>query len=400
MGVSIEVWRAKIGRFTHPKGLKQIKKILPYDPSTEWTPCMDTGYRLLLCISVFLLVGGLGSITASWIPDALPPVIPPCTLCTTSQGESEICEDYFAPGTLFTYRKQDMTLLATVPCRINLPSMIHRSGDIELNPGPTNSDLDDMKKEIIKQIKNSEERLSTEIRSIKEDIKSMKVEIGVLRKDVKANKEEQEVMKLDIQTVNEDNGRLEGHLCDLEARVEEQERRSRHNNMVLYGISETSPKETYTESKQKVLELLNSAREVKGLEPIAARDIERAHRISTKSKDKTRPIIVRMKHWEDKWQAVKMREILKDKGIGIANDMTTFQRRELYRLRNLHTDTRFYYKGNKLIEEPRQDTESQPEEEEEGASRAGTSRDASEAEEPRRSRSSRPLRSNSRRGRD
>lgn len=61
MGVPVEVWRARIGRFVPPKGVRQIETVLPYDPTSEWTPAMHTAYRILLCGSLILFVACAGS---------------------------------------------------------------------------------------------------------------------------------------------------------------------------------------------------------------------------------------------------------------------------------------------------------------------------------------------------
>ncbi|XP_046549935.1 uncharacterized protein LOC124259774 [Haliotis rubra] len=160
----------------------------------------------------------------------------------------------------------------------------------------------------------------------------MKSDIHELREDINTSKQEQDVMKLDVEALNDRTVGIEKYLEELDTKLEDQEQRSRRNNVVLYNVPESGQRETYTESKDKVLTVLNKARVVKNLPPLVPRDIERAHRLSTKKGDKARPIIARMCHWEDKWQSVKMRSVLKDQGWGL---LTTSQ---LTNARNFNDD--------------------------------------------------------------
>ncbi len=342
--VDIDTWRQRIGTHTHRPGWRQIqvdKMAHGYDPESRWSRTTDFNYRMVSILIVMCLIGAIHHTSVFLINNCL-------------QADGHICRS----STDCTTSPQSDTTMHTAMRYINidLSFLLYRSGDVEVNPGPISLELQELRKDIIDQIRSSEEKLLKEITSVKEDIKSMKAEIGEIRSEVNLNKGELELQRLDIDSVNDRSDQIESYFYHLEARVEDQERRSRKNNMVLYGVAEGET-ETYTECKHKVLGIINKAREVKQLQPLVARDIEIAHRISTKSDKKTRPVIVKMCKWEDKWHSVKLREAFRKDGIGIANDLTLFQRQELNRLRSERPTTRFYYKGNKLVEEEKETEE-------------------------------------------
>lgn len=165
---------------------------------------------------------------SSWIPSA--------SLC----GKDVVCDQPICvTSPLFTPRNQG-SLEYVMYSRTGLtafPSLIHLSGDVELNPGPGSRELEELKSAIIRQIKESEERLSKDIHSMKKDIESLKSELSSLRKEVRTNAAEQDILRQDIDALIERTSGLEdvGNLAD---RLEDQERRGRRNNMVMYGIPE------------------------------------------------------------------------------------------------------------------------------------------------------------------
>lgn len=78
-------------------------------------------------------------------------------------------------------------------------------------------------------------------------------------------------------------------IVELESRFDDAENRSRRDNLIFYGISDTSSTETFAESEQLVIELCRDKLQIN----VNTREIERAHRLGRFSQHGCRPIIVK-----------------------------------------------------------------------------------------------------------
>ncbi|GFS07159.1 hypothetical protein ElyMa_004724000 [Elysia marginata] len=77
------------------------------------------------------------------------------------------------------------------------------------------------------------------------------------------------------------------------------------------------------------------------------RDIVRAHHVGAKQSSAQRPIIVCLHHHDDKLAVLGKRIALKEKGIGVANDLTYNQLRQLQEL--CKQGQRGYFKNGQLV---------------------------------------------------
>lgn len=215
-------------------------------------------------------------------------------------------------------------------------ALLIQSGDVELNPGPA---IEDVLREIL-AFREENQRQFQGLRS----------EMGALRKDVEnivgeveAIKETVNVQSLDIAALATEAEAVQDKLEKMGDEIERMERYSRRENLVFHGVQEEEG-ERNSEVKPKVAALLNEV--IKDQKKWCESDFVRAHRLGTRGEGKTRPLIVRLQQHDDIFTILAAREALKDQGVGVANDLTRYQRSELKSLRL--KGKKGYYKGGEL----------------------------------------------------
>lgn len=102
----------------------------------------------------------------------------------------------------------------------------------------------------------------------------------------------------------------------LQTRLDDLEDRSRRNNVVIHGISDS--KETWNDTEEKALAALHSALGVE----IPPSDVERAHRIGALSASKPRPIIMKFCSFKTRDKVLSARAKLKESGISVSEDFS------------------------------------------------------------------------------
>ena len=245
------------------------------------------------------------------------------------------------------------------------------AGDVETNPGPTPSLLEINEninaKFDIMQTQNSE--LAKAVNDIKNSMSTLANEQAALRKELSTLKvnvtsldEKCDVMYADIDAIAESVATVQDRLSSVENEIEKQEQYSRRENVLLYNIEEAEG-ETFWNIRKKVIDIFNAnlgATEKKLME----NDIMRAHRLgkgrptdASEHTVKPRPIIVRFSNFMDKLTVLKTRPALREKGIGLSNDLTLKQRSELQKLKDKGESG--YYKNGQLVINSSDSTNSQ-----------------------------------------
>lgn len=102
-------------------------------------------------------------------------------------------------------------------------------------------------------------------------------------------------------------------VADLTHRIDDQEDRSKRNNLIIYGLEEDR-EETTDKVEEKVRKLLLT----KGVISTAMIKIDRAHRIGKKVNGRNRPIVVRFTYFKDKVTILKNSKQLKNTPIRIS----------------------------------------------------------------------------------
>lgn len=186
------------------------------------------------------------------------------------------------------------------------------SGDVELNPGPTNQEMlaqilasNQKVSKDIEDIKSSQLNFDSAIAKINDRLSGIEQTIGELRNVAKQFEE----CQADLVRVKDTISILEGKIDDLE-------NRSRRNNLIVYGISEAA-NESFEELKKLVCEDIFD-----GLLNVTTASLERIHRLGKPQRNKTRPVIVRFFDFNDKVNVLKNARKLKGKKISISEDFS------------------------------------------------------------------------------
>ena len=201
---------------------------------------------------------------------------------------------------------------------IALSLVIIACGDVEQNPGPDFQD-------VMTELRDLRSSIDSQFASLKEEIVNLKSDLLHVKDSVRK-------VKADIDGVYDDLyhelSKTKERLCSLESKLENQERYSRRDNVILYDVLEEE-NETQATTKQKVIDILNENATSKIWTDL---DFVRLHRLKTKSSG-NQPIIIRTSRSSDKFQIISSRSRLKQKGIGVGNDLTPAQRDELKKLK-------------------------------------------------------------------
>jgi hypothetical protein len=109
---------------------------------------------------------------------------------------------------------------------------------------------------------------------------------------------------------------LEEQLDDAKAHANDNEQYSRKYNLRFIGIDENEEEDCLNE----IVKLCNDKLNVE----IDKNEVDRAHRVGPKSGSKARPIIVKFKSYDAKFEICKKRKNLKGTHIYINEDLTKF----------------------------------------------------------------------------
>ena len=127
--------------------------------------------------------------------------------------------------------------------------------------------------------------------------------------------------------------------------LNEQQQYSRKNNIRIFGLRDTDPKENAYATEDLVIQMFRN----KLKKEILHSDIEIAHRVGRFSSDRDRAIIVRFISRKAKADVIYHRRSLKGSGISIAEDLTTKNVRRLTQLKDLDCVTQSWSYDGKLF---------------------------------------------------
>lgn len=153
--------------------------------------------------------------------------------------------------------------------------------------------------DLLQEVKQQNCCIKTDIQSIKEDLSSYR----------------EKVQDLEVRVCE-----LEGENTYLRGRLENIERSSRKNQVIVFGFKEES--EDFLE--RRILELFRGTLSVN----IQRQDIDNLYRIGKKGTSTSRPIIIRFVRFSEKQRVLKNLNKLKGTGISITNDLTLQQQEE------------------------------------------------------------------------
>ena len=222
-------------------------------------------------------------------------------------------------------------------------------GNVEMNPGPPieREEMEELLEKwsaIIQQrvFTDVQELIKSEVSRIDTKIDGVQASLDGLTEDVKKLREKTKVIESDVIGLREAQKDLDESYGKLEEMMEETERKSRRNNVIVYGVKE-SPGETHKECQVKFLQSLNDAIPDLNLQEV---DIGDVHRLG-RAPNRDRPILAQLLRTNVKIKILKSRNLLKDKEMNVACDLTINQRTKLRELKE--NGMRGYYRGGYLI---------------------------------------------------
>lgn len=130
-----------------------------------------------------------------------------------------------------------------------------------------------------------------------------------------------EKLQSELEEVRQQNSATAANVSSITTRLNDLEDRSRRDNVVFYGITD-SANETWTESESKVVDLCANKL---GIQCTSA-DFDRVHRIGKFSVDKPRPIIAKFCSFKLKESVISSGHQLKGSGLSVANDFSSATR--------------------------------------------------------------------------
>ena len=219
--------------------------------------------------------------------------------------------------------KEGEVLGALVILSIISASLI-MSGDVELNPGPpkpcakTRQSYFELKNAASPGNSSStneiDEKLDTITATLQNEIKDLKRYMDdkwdPVIEELRTALRESEKRITELENMNE---KLYKALKEQEDKLDDQEARSRRNNIVIHGIQRKNPKETWDECEELVRDLLEEKLNITNPK------IERAHRLGHSTKA---PIILRFLSFKEKEEVLRKRASLKGTNIFINEDFT------------------------------------------------------------------------------
>lgn len=132
----------------------------------------------------------------------------------------------------------------------------------------------------------------------------------------------------------------------LSSRLDEFEDRSRRDNLIFYGLSD-SASESWAESELKVRELVSASLK----RELSDEAISRAHRLGTFVQSKCRPVIVRFTSFKARESVFSKKSLLRNTPVSISEDFCKATRNIQKKLLNFAKTTGqpYYLKYNKVL---------------------------------------------------
>ena len=257
------------------------------------------------------------------------------------------------------------------------------SSDVELNPGPMTDKeeilgaIESSKRDVmmglktvendilsiradIRKIQFSQAQIETDLSNVKDKQSGFDARMKSLEKNMNMVIGENEVLRLDINELYDKLEEKDSLIQTLDQDVDRLERYSRRDTIRVFGLKERT-NEIYATIKQYVIDsVLKRARpDVEWSEE----DIVRTHRVGYKAevepevwgesdddgdKQKPRTLLIKFLHWDKKMKVLKGREVLRDAGIRIGDDLTRRQRKTLQDL-SARGKYGYYYRGELIV---------------------------------------------------
>nr|XP_037273500.1 uncharacterized protein LOC119165424 [Rhipicephalus microplus] len=219
---------------------------------------------------------------------------------------------------LFQLPSPHCCVLVALECSRVIRALLMMSGDIESNPGPaSNAVLTELQKlsagqtELISQVQDLKSHLLSTDKSIADLSRRMT--------DLEGHCQNIISLRTDVEALRRDTARASDLLRKLEARVDEAENHSRRNNLIFYGLPESTGSEALVQVEQLVIK---HCRDRLGIS-IDPKEIERAHRLGRrKGTNHHRPIIVKFAFHKTKGEILSNGRKFKGTTFSVGEDFS------------------------------------------------------------------------------
>ncbi|XP_070560282.1 tropomyosin Tod p 1.0102-like [Ptychodera flava] len=278
MGTDLETFRRRIGCFAGGNPLRQSK--LP-KMATLCIPMWHMALAVKLCLFGLLVISG--NIERNPGPPKL----------RSADSEAITKEDITA-----LHEKLDTIIADTKAMNSNFALLQTRIDNVE-------EDINDIKE----QMKEESEKLN--------EIEKLKSEIDCLKRksSVSVDSDSQASPTTWLKTMLDE---MKKSINEIRKEKDDQENRSRRNNLVFFGVSQNGDSETWAESEEQVKRIIHDNL---GMEDIV--EFERVDRIpNAPSVRGSKPVVAMFRNYKDKEKALRKAYKLKHTNISISEDYT------------------------------------------------------------------------------
>ncbi|XP_075550760.1 uncharacterized protein LOC142584539 [Dermacentor variabilis] len=202
-------------------------------------------------------------------------------------------------------------------CVHAIQSLLLLSGDVETNPGPSIADVFAE----LQKLTVGQSTLITEVQGLKNQLSCTDATLTDLSKRIMELEQHYQALiplRSELETVyatTSETGRL---VSSLESRIEDADNRSRRSNLILYGIPDPNPPETFAQSEKLFIDNIQKHMNI-SLDP---KEIERAHRLGRYSPRRNRPIIAKLAFYKTKELVLSNGRKLKGSNCSIGEDFS------------------------------------------------------------------------------
>ncbi|XP_070386896.1 uncharacterized protein [Dermacentor albipictus] len=175
--------------------------------------------------------------------------------------------------------------------------MLLTFGDVEQNPGPDSDSDECSQRELMKRILREQKETNKTLKQLSSNIKHVETIVADLQERMTVIENERRLWKECEDKIVHCEESCKSTMTQVEflaSKVDDLENRSRRNNLVIYGLRESSAEDVKT-LEEEVRDSL--FRKILGIE---VNSIERLHKIGTKQSQRTRPVIIRLFNFAEK----------------------------------------------------------------------------------------------------
>jgi len=334
MGIDVISYRRRVGVFAacmRPRGPR--KRCGVYQPESMWDAWTDFSARVLIFTFSLCFWWGIGRCGQMILASN-------CVLSVSAAmlGRVDVCQpSVFAEATGPT----------GVPYEVDRTDFLMLCGDVELNPGPIGrEDLEQVAASLRETLMQKLDEVATDIKNVRQDISKLSEKLIKVEMDVQAVQKQVDEQEIAIDLVADQQKKTDELVKELADHLEDREIRDRRDNILLHGVPEAE-NDNLEDCEALFVDTVNAVLP----SPLRVDDVVRAHRLGRRAPDKARPLIARVVRSAHKFDILRRRKELRDKGIGVSGDLTQRQRQQLQRARSEGFFA--YFKGGVLHTEAR-----------------------------------------------